>query len=143
VPLSATEPGQHQKILVQFFAQFQQDSALARAVVALATFFTGAGVSTLVDSMTASITLAILLLLGVIAGVFATFGNSGSGGGLKIFCGSAVSSRSDSSAVFPLASAVCFGALAGRCRLSWPHDGRCPFTKLWHHSRFNIPRSVR
>jgi hypothetical protein len=62
--------------------------------------------------MTASSTLAILLLLGVIAGAFDTFGNSGSGSRLKIFCGPAVSSQSGSLTTFPLASAVFFGASA-------------------------------
>jgi hypothetical protein len=61
--------------------------------------------------MIASSTLAILLL-GVIAGAFDTFGNSGSSGALKIFGGPTVSSRSGSSTAFPLASAVCFGASA-------------------------------
>jgi hypothetical protein len=75
-------------------------SVSARAVVASATFFAGVGVNALVVSMTASNTLAILLLLGVIAGVFATFGNSGSDGPV-------VSSRSGFSAIFPSASAVC------------------------------------
>jgi hypothetical protein len=55
--------------------------------------------------MTASNTLAILLLLVVIAGVFATFGNSGSNGPV-------VSSRSGFLAVFPLALAVCFSTSA-------------------------------
>jgi hypothetical protein len=81
-------------------------------VAALIVSFAGAGVNALVDSMTASNTLAILLLLGVIAGVFDTFDNSNSDGGLKIFGGPVVSSRSSSSAVFPLASAACLGASA-------------------------------
>jgi hypothetical protein len=55
--------------------------------------------------MTASSTLAILLLLGVIVGVFATFNNSGSGGPI-------VSSWSGFSAVFPSASVVCIGTSA-------------------------------
>jgi hypothetical protein len=55
--------------------------------------------------MTASSTLAILLLLGVIARVFATFGNSSSD------C-PAVSSRSGFSVVFPSTSAVCFSTSA-------------------------------
>jgi hypothetical protein len=62
---------------------------LARAVAASATFFVGAGVNALVVSITASSTLAILLLLGVVAGAFATFGNSASASGLKI-SGSAI-----------------------------------------------------
>jgi hypothetical protein len=53
----------------------------------------------------ASSTLAILLLLGVIAGAFDTFGNSGSAGAV-------VSSQSSFSAAFPLTSAVCFGTSA-------------------------------
>jgi hypothetical protein len=87
-------------------------SVSARAVATSTTFFAGEGVNALVDSMTASSTLAILLLLGVIAGAFDTFGNSGSGGGLKIFGGPAVSSQFGSSAAFPLVSSVCFGASA-------------------------------
>jgi hypothetical protein len=39
-----------------------------------------------VVSITASSTLAILLLLGVVAGAFVTFGNSASAGGLRISC---------------------------------------------------------
>jgi hypothetical protein len=62
--------------------------------------------------MTTSSTLAILLLLGVIAGAFDTFDNSGSGGGLKIFGSPVVFSRSGSLAALPLASAACFGASA-------------------------------
>jgi hypothetical protein len=57
-------------------------SASAWAVAASATFFVGAGVNAFVVSMTASSTLAILLLLGVVAGAFITFGNSASTGGL-------------------------------------------------------------
>jgi hypothetical protein len=87
-------------------------SGLARTVAASAVYFAGAGVDALVDSMTASSTLAILLLLGLIAGVFDTFDNSSSDGGLKIFGGPAVSSRSSSSVAFPLASIACLGALA-------------------------------
>ena len=52
--------------------------------------------------MIASNTLAILLLLGVIVGVFATFGNSGSSG-------PAISSWSGFLVVFPLALVVCIG----------------------------------
>jgi hypothetical protein len=65
-----------------------------------------------VDSRTASSTLAILLLLGVIVGAFDTFDNSGFVGRLKIFGSLVVSPSSGSSAAFSLASAVCFGALA-------------------------------
>jgi hypothetical protein len=85
-------------------------SASTRAVAASATFFAWAGVNAVVNSMTASSTLAILLLLGVIAGAFDTFGNSGSCGRLKIFGGPVVSSQSGSSVAFPLASAICLGA---------------------------------
>jgi hypothetical protein len=74
--------------------------------------FAGAGVHTLVDSKTASSTLAILLLLGVIAGALDTFGNSGSGGGLRIFGNPADSSSSGSSVVFSLASVGRFDAPA-------------------------------
>jgi hypothetical protein len=56
-----------------------------------------------------SSTLAILLLLGVIAGAFDTFGISGSADGLKIFGSPTVSPSSGSLAAFPLASAPCFG----------------------------------
>jgi hypothetical protein len=44
-----------------------------------------AGVSTFVDSMTASNTLAILLLFGVAVGIFVIFGSSVSCDGLRIF----------------------------------------------------------
>ena len=44
-----------------------------------------AGVSTFVDSMTPSSTLAIFLLFGVVAGILDTFGSSGSCGGLRVF----------------------------------------------------------
>jgi hypothetical protein len=46
--------------------------------------------------MTVSSTLAILLLLGVVAGAFVTFGNSVSTGGLRIFGSSTVFSNSGS-----------------------------------------------
>ena len=118
-------------------------SGSARAVAASAVSFAGEGVDALVDSMTASSTLAILLLLGVIAGAFETFGNSGFGGGLKIFGSPTVSSRSGSLTAFPLAWVACFGASADRSRLPWPRNGRCPFSKPRHRGRFNIPRSVR
>jgi hypothetical protein len=72
--------------------------------------FVGAGVDTLVDSKTASNTLAILLLLGVTTGALGTFGNSGSGGGLKIFCNPVDSPSSSTSAAFSVALAECFGA---------------------------------
>jgi hypothetical protein len=85
-------------------------SVSTRAVATFTVSFAGAGVDALVDSMTTSSTLAILLLLGVIAGAFDTFDNSGSGGGLKIFGSPAVFSRSGSLAALPLASAACFGA---------------------------------
>jgi hypothetical protein len=85
-------------------------SVSTRAVAASGVSFAGAGVDALVDYMTASSTLTILLLLGVIAGAFDTFGNSGSGGGLKIFDSPAIFSSSGSSAAFPLDSAACFGA---------------------------------
>jgi hypothetical protein len=63
--------------------------------------------------MRASSTLAILLLLGVVAGAFATFGNSASAGGLKI-SGSAIAlPRSGSLVASSLASAPCFGVLTG------------------------------
>jgi hypothetical protein len=80
-----------------------------RTVAASTVSLAGAGVDALVDSRTASSTLAILLLLGVIARAFDTFGNSGSAGGLKIFGSPTVSPSSSSLAAFPLASAPCFG----------------------------------
>jgi hypothetical protein len=86
-------------------------SASTRAVAALAVSFTGAGVDTLADSKTASSTLVVLLLLGVIAGALGAFGNYGFSGGLRIFCNPADSPSSGSSAAFSLASAGCFGAL--------------------------------
>ena len=50
-----------------------------------------AGVGTFIDSMTASSTLAILLLLGVAAGIFDAFGSSVSRNGLKAYsCSDAV-----------------------------------------------------
>jgi hypothetical protein len=58
-----------------------------------------------VVSITASSTLAILLLLGVVAGAFVTFGNSSSTGGLRIFDIITVFSNSSSSATSSLASA--------------------------------------
>jgi hypothetical protein len=86
-------------------------STSARAVAASATSFVEVGVGALVDSKTTSNMLAILLFLGVIAGTLDTFGNSGSGSGLKIFGNPAGSSSSDSSTVFSLASVGRFGAL--------------------------------
>jgi hypothetical protein len=59
--------------------------------------------------MTASSTLAILLFLGVVAGAFATFGNSASAGGLKIFGSFGSGSLTTSS----LASASCSIVFAG------------------------------
>jgi hypothetical protein len=85
-------------------------SSSARAIAASAVSFAGVGVVALVDSRTASSTLANLLLLGVIVGAFDTFGNSGSTSELKIFGSPAVSPSSGSSTVFPLASTACFGA---------------------------------
>jgi hypothetical protein len=75
--------------------------------------FTGAGVSALVVSMTASSTLAILLLLGVVAGAFVSFGNFASAGGLKIFGSSTFSPSFGSLAAFSLASAPSFSVSAG------------------------------
>jgi hypothetical protein len=57
-----------------------------------------------VVSMTVSSTLAILLLLGVVAGAFVTFGNSASIDGLIIFGIITVSSNSGSLAASSLAS---------------------------------------
>jgi hypothetical protein len=88
-------------------------SASVQTIAASTTFFTGTGVNALVDSMTASNTLAILLLLGVIAGVFDIFGNSGSAGGLKIFGSPTVSPSFGTVAVFYFASATCFGVPTG------------------------------
>jgi hypothetical protein len=67
-----------------------------RTVAASAVSLAGAGVNALVVSRTASSTLAILLLLGVTAGAFDTFGNSSSVGGLKIFGSPTVSLSSGS-----------------------------------------------
>jgi hypothetical protein len=72
-------------------------------VAASATFFEGAGVKTFVVSMTASSTLAILLLLGVVAGAFFTFGNSTFADGLRAFGIIIVFSNSGSLAVSSLA----------------------------------------
>jgi hypothetical protein len=85
-------------------------SASARAVESSTVSFAEAGVDALVDSKTVSSTLAILLLLGVIAGALGTFDNSGFGGGLRIFRKPADSPSSGSSTAFSLASAGCFGA---------------------------------
>jgi hypothetical protein len=49
--------------------------------------------------------------LGVTAGAFDTFGNSGSAGGLKIFGSPTISPSYGSLAAFPLASAPSFGVL--------------------------------
>jgi hypothetical protein len=70
-------------------------------VAASTTFFVGAGVKAFLVSMIASSTLAILLLLGVVAGAFVTFGNSG----LRIFSIITVFSNSDSLATSSLALA--------------------------------------
>jgi hypothetical protein len=59
--------------------------------------------------MIASSTLAILLLLGVVAGAFATFGNFASAGGLKISSGTIVSPSSGFLTAFSLALAAFFG----------------------------------
>jgi hypothetical protein len=80
-------------------------SASAWVVVASATFFAGAGVNAFVVSMTASSTLAILVLLGVVAGAFVTFGSSASAGGLRIFGSITVFSNYGSLATPSLASA--------------------------------------
>lgn len=69
-------------------------SVSARTATTLAAIFIGVGVGALVVSMTTSSTLAILLLLGVVAGALATFGNSVSTGGLKISGSTIVSSNS-------------------------------------------------
>jgi hypothetical protein len=84
-------------------------SVSTRTVASSAVSLAGAGVDALVDSRTASSTLAILLLLGVTAGAFDTFDNSGSAGGLKIFGSPTVSPSSGSLIAFPLASTPCFG----------------------------------
>jgi hypothetical protein len=60
-------------------------SASAWVVTASTTFLIGAEVKAFVVSMTASSTLAILLLLGVAAGTFGTFGNSASDSVITIF----------------------------------------------------------
>jgi hypothetical protein len=75
-------------------------SASTRTVAASAVSFAKAGVHALVHSRTASSTLAILLLLGVVTGALGTFGNSGSGGGLRIFCNPAYSPSSSNSIAF-------------------------------------------
>src|SRR5699024_3640668 len=70
-----------------------------------ATFLIGAGVKAFVVSITASSTLAILLLLGVAAGPFCIFGKFASTGGLRISGIFTVSSTFDSSVISSLASA--------------------------------------
>jgi hypothetical protein len=62
--------------------------------------------------MTASSTLAILLLFGVTAGIFYTFSSSVSCGGLKVFGCSTDFLNSGSSVVFALASVGHFGTSA-------------------------------
>ena len=84
-------------------------SVSTRTVASSTVSLAGARVDALVDYRTVSSTLAILLLLGVTAGAFDTFSNSGSAGGLKIFGSPTVSPSSGSLAAFPLASAPCFG----------------------------------
>jgi hypothetical protein len=87
-------------------------SVSTQAITTSTTFSTGVGVSDLVVSMTASSTLAILLLLGVVAGAFATFGNSASGG-LKISSDTIVSSSSGFFNAVSLASTTFFGVSTG------------------------------
>jgi hypothetical protein len=105
----------HPKVLVQYpFQQFQHEfdfNTSCNSFSGLLYIFSSveAGVDTLIDSMTAFSTLAILLLLGVIAEILDTFGNSGSGGGLSIFGSPVGSSSSGSSTDFSLASAGRFG----------------------------------
>jgi hypothetical protein len=79
-------------------------SALALAIAASTTFFVGAGVNAFVVYMTTSSTLAILLLLGDVAGAFVTFGNSTSIDGLRFFGSITVLSNSGSLATSSLAS---------------------------------------
>jgi hypothetical protein len=93
-------------------------STSTRAIAASAASFVEAGVGALVDSKTTSNTLTILLLLGVVTGTLDTFGNSGSGSGLKIFGSPVGFSNSGSSTVFS-ASAGRFGAPADSA-LSYP-----------------------
>jgi hypothetical protein len=84
-------------------------SVSTRTVAASAVSLAGEGVDALVDSRTASSTLAILLLLGVIAGAFDIFDSSGSVGRLKIFDSTTDSPSSSSLNAFPLTSTSCFG----------------------------------
>jgi hypothetical protein len=63
--------------------------------------------------MTASSTLAILILLGVIAGALVIFGNPDSAGGLKIFGSSTFSPNFGSLGASSLASAPSFNVSAG------------------------------
>jgi hypothetical protein len=84
-------------------------SVSMRTVAASTVSLAGEGVDALVDSRTVSNTLAILLLLGVIAGAFDIFGSSGFVGRLKIFDSPTDSPSSGSLAAFPLTSTSCFG----------------------------------
>jgi hypothetical protein len=81
---------------------------LRQYFLGISPFLSGAeaGVCTFEDSITASSTLAILLLFGFIAGILDTFGSSGSCGGLRVFDCSADFLNSGYSAIFSLASAL-------------------------------------
>jgi hypothetical protein len=128
-------------------------SISARAVTASATFFAEAGVNALVVSMTASKTLAILLLLGVAAEAFVTFGNSVSAGGHKISGSTITFSTSGFLAASSLASAGSaigtFGTSVDSSALR-PAGAACsvpamedvPSPKFRHYSYFNISWSV-
>jgi hypothetical protein len=77
-------------------------SVLACVLIASAIFFEGAGLKAFIVSNTASNTLAILLLLGVAAEAFCTFGSSASFEGLRISGIFFVSSAYGSSALSSL-----------------------------------------
>jgi hypothetical protein len=101
-----------------------------------------AGVNALVVSMIASSTLTILLVLGVVAGAFATFGNSALAGGLKISSSITAFFSSGSLAAFSLASASCSsvsassaaGAFAIQSGLPWAWQEQVVLLRQWKMS---------
>jgi hypothetical protein len=128
-------------------------SASVCILVALAIFFEGAGLKTFIVSSTTSNTLAILLLLGVAAEAFCTFGSFASVEGLRISGIFIVSSVCGSSAFSSLEMAGptigTFGTLVGSsalctigavCVASAAEED--PYAKIRYYGRFNITRPV-
>jgi hypothetical protein len=79
-------------------------SFFPRTLVSVLSALAEAGVDVFTDSITASSTLAILLFLGVAAGMFDGFGSSVAHGGLSAFNCSVIFSSFGSSVTFVLAS---------------------------------------